>query len=123
MDNWEKFNETLLPQKEDFYSHLDIEDITHVDYADAKRICKYFEIENIGEFYDLHVQSGILLLAEVFGKFRNMCIKIYELDPAKFFSDPGLPRQAALKKTKVKLNFYLYRCVINRRKMYKRSNI
>ena len=52
MDNWEKFNETSLPEKEDFYSHLNIEDITHSDYADAKRIWKYFEIENIGEFYD-----------------------------------------------------------------------
>ena len=38
MDNWEKFNETSLPEKEDFYSHLNIEDITHSDYADAKRI-------------------------------------------------------------------------------------
>ena len=41
--------------------------------------------------------------ADVFEKFRNMCLKIYELDPAKFFSDPGLVWQAALKKTKVKL--------------------
>ena len=33
-----------------------------------------------------------------------MCINIYELDPEKFLSAPGLAWQAALKKTKVKLD-------------------
>ena len=42
-------------------------------------------------------------LADVFKNFIKTCIKIYELDPAKFFSVPGLAHQAALKKTKVKL--------------------
>ena len=32
-----------------------------------------------------------------------MCLKIYELDPAKFLSAPGLVWQVALIKTKVKL--------------------
>ena len=53
----------------------------------------------------MHVQSDTLLLADVFGNFRNMCPKIYELDPAKFLSAPGLAWQAALKKTKIKLDF------------------
>ena len=44
MDNWKKFNETSLPEKEGFYSHLNMEDITHADYAHAKRDCKDFEI-------------------------------------------------------------------------------
>ena len=44
MDNWEKFNETSLPENEDFYSHLNMEDITDVDYEHAKEICKDFEI-------------------------------------------------------------------------------
>ena len=52
----------------------------------------------------MHVQSDTILLADVFENFRNMCIKIYELDPAKFLSTPGLAWQAALKNTKVKLN-------------------
>ena len=41
-----------------FYSHLNMEDITNVDYAHAKRVCKDFEIKNIGEYYELHVQSN-----------------------------------------------------------------
>ena len=48
--------------------------------------------------------NDTLLLADVFENFRNMCIKIYELDAAKFLSAPGLAWQAALKKTEVKLD-------------------
>ena len=47
MDGWEKFNETSLPEKEDFYSHLNMEDITDTDYSHAKRVCKYFEIKKL----------------------------------------------------------------------------
>ena len=54
--------------------------------------------------HDLHVQSNALLLSDVFENFRNMCLEIYELDPAKFLSVPALALQAALKKTKVKLD-------------------
>ena len=83
VDDWEIFNETSLPEKEDFYSHLNIKNITDADYAHVKRICKDFEIKNLGEYHDFYVQSNTLLLADVFENFRNMCLKIYELDPAK----------------------------------------
>ena len=43
-----------------------------------------------------------LLLADVFGNFRNMFLEIYELDSTKFLSAPVLAWQAALRKTKVK---------------------
>ena len=46
MDHWEKFNEKSFPEKEDFYSHLNMEDITDADYVHAKRVCKDFEIKN-----------------------------------------------------------------------------
>ena len=104
MDDLQKFNEISLSKKEDFYSHLNMEDITDADYVHTKRVCKDFEIKNLGEYHDLYVQSNTLLLADVFENFRNMCLKIYELDPAKFLSAPGLAWQAALKKTKVKLD-------------------
>ena len=51
----------------------------------------------------MYVQSDTLLLADVFGNFRNMCIRVYELDPDHFLSAPGLAWQACLKKTGVKL--------------------
>ena len=72
------------------YSHLNMQDITDADFAHAKRVCKDFKIKNLGEYHDLYVQSNTLLLADVFENFRNMCLEIYELDPAKFLSAPGL---------------------------------
>ena len=36
MNNWEKFNETSLPEEEDFYSPLNMEDITDADFAHPK---------------------------------------------------------------------------------------
>ena len=65
------------------------------------------EIKNLEKYHDLYVQSDTLLLADVFENFRNMCIKIYELDSAKFLSAPGLAWQASLKKTKVKSNLLI----------------
>ena len=103
MDDLEKFNETSLPEKEDFYNYLNMEDITDADYVHAKRVCKDFEIKNIGEYNDFYVESDTLLLADVFENFRNMCLKIDELDPACSLTATGIVLQAASKKTKVKL--------------------
>ena len=102
MDDWKKFKEILSSQKEDFYSHLNMEDITDANYVHAKRACKDFDIKNLGDYHVLYVQSDTLLLADVFEKFRNMCLEICKLDPAKFISAPELAWQAALKKAKVK---------------------
>ena len=65
-----------------------MEDITDADYVHAKKVSKDFEIKDLGEHHDLYVQGLTLLLADVFENFKNMCLKIYELDPARFFSDP-----------------------------------
>ena len=56
MDEWEKVNQTSLLQKEDFYSHLNLEDITDADYMQARKVCKDFEIKNVGEYHDLYAQ-------------------------------------------------------------------
>ena len=104
VDNWERFSEILLPSKEDFYSNLNMEDINDIDYrCIANNVFKRFESENLGQYHDLYVQSDTLLLADVFGNFRDMCIKEYELDPAHFLSLPGLVFQACLKKTDIEL--------------------
>ena len=103
MDDWEKFNGTTLPENEEFYSNLNMEGITDADYIHAKRVCKDFEIKNLGEYHHLYLKSDTLLLADVFENFKKICLKIYHLDPVKFVSAPVLAWQAALKKTEVKL--------------------
>ena len=75
-DDWKKFNEVSLSEKEDFYSHLNMEDITNADYSHAKRVCKHFEKKNLEEYHDLYVQSDTLYLADVFENCRNMCWSI-----------------------------------------------
>ena len=103
MDNWERFDETSLPDKESFYSSLSMENIDDIDYRHGNNVFKKFKLKNLGEYHDLYVQSDTLLLADVIENFRNMCMKVYELDPAHFLSLPGLVWQACLKKTNVKL--------------------
>ena len=103
MDSWERFDETWLPDKEAFYSTLNMKHITDVDHRHAKRVFKNLNNKNLGDYPDLYVQSDTLLLADVFENFRNKCIEMYELDPAHFLSAPGLAWKACLKKTEVKL--------------------
>ena len=87
MDSWGRFDETSLPNKEDFYCSLNMEDITDIDYRLAKKVFKEFKISNLGDCHDLYVQSDTLLLADLFENFRN---KIHKLDPAHFLSAPAL---------------------------------
>ena len=68
-----------------------------------KWICEEFEITKLGKYHDLYLKSDVLLLADVFENFRKMYLKIYESDPVKFISDPGLAWQATLRWKKVKL--------------------
>ena len=94
IDNWERFVETLLPNREAFYSSLNIKNITDTDYGHANKVFKEFKLKNLGEYHDLYAKSETLLRADVFENFRNMCIKVYELDPANFLTAPGLAWQA-----------------------------
>ena len=107
MDNWERFNETSLPNKESFYSNLNMENIDDIDYRYGNNVFKRFKLENLREYHDLYVHSNTLLLADVFENFRNTCLKVYELDPAHFLSLSGLAWQACLKKTNIELELLI----------------
>ena len=103
MDSWERFNETFLPPKKDFYSELILEDISDKGYLHAQKVWDVFEVGKLGEYHDLYVQTDIFLLGDVFEKFREKCIEIYGLDPSYFYSAPGLAWQACLKKDRSKI--------------------
>ena len=68
MDRWERFNETSLPDKKDFYSELTLEDIIYKDYEYAQKVVKKMgEIcTEMGDYHDLYVQTDNLLLTDVF---------------------------------------------------------
>ena len=56
----------------------------------AKRVCKDFEIKNLGEYHYFYLKRDTLLLADVLENFRKMCLEIYELDTVNSLSAPGL---------------------------------
>ena len=61
------------------------------------------ECKTLGDYHDVYLETDVLLLADVFEKFRTTSMKNYKLDPAYFYSAAGLSWQAMVKMTKVKL--------------------
>ena len=80
MNGIEKFSEEKL------YSKLN----DKLDFDHAQRIWKEFGVKNLGEYHDLYLKSDVLLLADVFEEFRNVCLENYSLDPAWYYTSPGL---------------------------------
>ena len=103
MDSFERFEEVGLPKKEAFYSHLNLSDISNRDYQHAVKVYDALECRDLGDFHDWYLCSDVLLLADVFENFRDTCQENYGLDPAHFYSAPGLAWIAALKYTEVQL--------------------
>ena len=97
----EKFvNEEKLPDKKYFYSsikdgkicddgkisdgHIDVS-----DYLTCKKTWDKFEMKNMGNYHDHYFKKDVLLLADVYEKFIDTCLKYYGLDPCHYFSYPG----------------------------------
>ena len=63
-----------------------------------------YQKKKLEHYHDIYLKSDVLLLADVFETFRDTCMKHYSLDPAHFYTSPGLSWQACLKKTDVTLD-------------------
>ena len=96
MDSPQKLKETWLPPKEVFYSRLNDEGISDENYAHAQEVWKTFGMKTMRDYHNLYSQADVLLLADVFENFRNICCKHYKLDSAYYFTAPGLAWDAAL---------------------------
>ena len=105
MDSFEKFNQTELPNKDQFYSILNDQHITDDDYDHGNKVWNTFMIKTMGEYHDLYLVSvsNMLLLTDVFENFRKTCMQYYKLDPCHYFTSPGLSWDAMLKMTNIKL--------------------
>ena len=103
MDTEERFKENCLPPKEAFYSKLNGKGISDEDYEHAKNIWDVFEMKTLGEYHNLYNETNVLLLADVFENFRNICLEHYGLDPTHYLTAPGLAWDACLKMTGVNL--------------------
>ena len=104
VDCMNKIDETSLPPKEAFYSKLTgITGITDEEYQHAHPVWKEFNIESMKDYLNLYNLSDILLLADIFENFRNICMNHYGLDLAWYFSAPAHAWDSTLKITKVQL--------------------
>ena len=106
-DSFDKLNETQLPPKDTFYSKLTDSHITDEDYKHAQDVWKEFGMKTFREYHDLYLDTDVLLLTDVFENFREVCMKYYGLDPAWYFTAPGLAWDAMLEKTKVKMELII----------------
>ena len=94
-------SEGKLPDRKCFYSSLKDWTTSHngkkldgyirdEDYLAWKKIWNEFNMKNIGDYHDHYLKKDVLLLANVFKKFVDTCLKFYRLDPCHYFSSPGL---------------------------------
>ena len=72
-------------------------------YLTSTKIWNKFNMKNLGDCHDHYFKKDVLLLADVFEKFIDTCLKFYKLDPCHYFSSPGLSEDAMSKMTGVKL--------------------
>ena len=103
MDSEEKFNNKKLPPREAFYSKLSGRGIKEKDYNHAWNVWNTFKMKTFKEYHELYNVTDVLLLADVFENFRDICLKIYGLDPVYYFTAPGLAWDACLKMTNIDL--------------------
>ena len=97
VDSPEKLHETALPPKEAFYSQLNEENITDEDYNYASFVWNHFSCRTLGDYHDLYLKVDVIQLADVFESFRDAALLTYRLDPAHYFSAPGLSWDSMLR--------------------------
>ena len=103
MSSRDKFSESQLPPRESFYSKLTQSECSVEDYEHAQLVWKTFGLRNMQEYHDLYLLTDVLLLADVFESFREFSLKNYHLDPAHYYTSPGLSFDACLKMTRAKI--------------------
>ena len=103
MDSWDRFEEKRLPSIDEFYSKLNMSGISEKDYQHSCKVWNEFDLKNMGDYHDLYLETDVILLANVFESFRKVCLDNNGLDPAHFYTAPGLVWKACLKKTGVNL--------------------
>ncbi|XP_071054991.1 uncharacterized protein [Onthophagus taurus] len=103
IDSIDRLGETSLPSKDAFMNKLSFDGISEDEYNHAQTVWRTFGCQNLREYSDLYLKTDVLLLADIFEKFREVCFSTYGLDPAHYYTAPGLSWDAMLKFTQIKL--------------------
>lgn len=100
------FQETCLPSIEKFHNDLNDEKCEKYAYDFAQQVWSEFNCQTFADYHDLYLKSDILILADVFEKFRATTMTSFGLDPVHYHTTPGLAWNAGLKMTGVKLHLF-----------------
>ena len=114
MNNFERFKEKKLPARKCFYTSTKdrkVGDdgrksdsyISRTDYLTCEKNWDKFDIKDMGDYHNHYLKKDVLLLADVFEKFIDTCLKFYGLDLCHYFSSPGLSWDAMLKMTGIEM--------------------
>ena len=103
LDNIEKLKDPKPPPQEAFYSKLTGKGINNYNYRHVLNVWKTCKMKTFKDYLEVYNVTDVLLLADVFEKFRDVCLKNYGLDPVYYFTAPGLAWDAMLKMTKINL--------------------
>ena len=102
MSDFKKFKEEF-PGKEKFYNSLTDRKISYKEYEHVLNASKKFLMKTMNYYHNLHLKCEVLLLADVFKKFRNNNLNNYGLCPSHYLSAPGFSWDTMLKITKIEL--------------------
>lgn len=103
VDCMEKLDQNHLPSKDDFFDKLRNQNINTEDYNRAIKAWETFECETLKDYALVYLISDCLILTDFFEAFRTVALRLFKLDPAQYYTAPGLSWDAMLKVTDVKL--------------------
>ena len=103
MDSIEKLKDPKPPPQKAFYSKLTGKGINNYNYRHVLNVWKTWNMKTLKDYLELYNTNDVLLLADVFENFRDICLKNYGLDPVYYYTAPGLAWDAMLKMTGVNL--------------------
>ena len=103
MDDIEKLKDTKPPPQKAFYSKLTGKGINNYNYQHVLKVWKTLKVKTLKDYHGHYNKTDVLLLADVFENFRDICLKNYGLDPVYYYTAPGLAWDAMLKMTKINL--------------------
>jgi len=103
LDSASRLEETSLPPMEAFYSNLTERECSQEDYDNALKVCSHFSCSTLKDYLELYLKTNVFLFTDIFENFRKICMQIYSLDRAQYFTSRGLSWEAMLKTTNIQL--------------------
>ena len=102
LTSFEKLEDDL-PPIEDFYSSLRGKTISQEDYQHVRNMWNTLKMRNLGDLSDKYLLVDVLLLCCIFERFRKTSLQTFSLDPAHYYTSPGLAWDAFLKQSDIEL--------------------